>query len=127
MANTNIGQVHVVDDCIVFWYRERRPDAQPAIWSPYLGVSYLDVVSHVGGGDNERRRMIFFTIALSILIFSDTTDVTALIGIAPTWALVVILTTWLVLGVNNWHVSDVAKAATKPCKLMKQVVTIQRR
>ncbi|KAJ8579780.1 hypothetical protein M405DRAFT_939021 [Rhizopogon salebrosus TDB-379] len=71
--------------------------------------------------------MIFFTIALSILIFSDTTDVTALIGIAPTWALVIILTTWLVLAVNNWHVSDVAKAATKPCKLMKQVVTIQRR
>jgi hypothetical protein len=132
MANANIGQVHVIDDCIASWCRERRPDVQPSICSPYLGVSYLDVVSHMDDGDNERHRMIFFAIGLSILIFSDTANVTVLIGVAPIWALVVVLTTWPVLAANNLHMSVVAKAAAKAAakycrELTKRVVTIQRR
>ncbi|KAJ8584356.1 hypothetical protein M405DRAFT_798136, partial [Rhizopogon salebrosus TDB-379] len=55
--------------------------------------------------------MIFFAIGLSILIFSDTADVAALIGVTPIWALVVVLTTWPVLAANNLHISAVAKAA----------------
>jgi hypothetical protein len=84
------------------------------------------------GGDNKRRRMIFFAIGLSILIFSDTADVAALIGVAPIWALVVVLTTWPVLAANNLHISAVAKAAAGAAarswkELMNRMVTIQRR
>ncbi|OAX36833.1 hypothetical protein K503DRAFT_867288 [Rhizopogon vinicolor AM-OR11-026] len=57
--------------------------------------------------------MIFFAIGLSILIFSDTADVAALIGLAPIWAIVVLLTTWPVLAANNLHISAVAKTAAK--------------
>ena len=97
-----------------------------------MGVSYLDVVSYMDGGDSERHRMIFFAIGLSILIFSDTADVAALIGVTPIWALVVVLTTWPVLAANNLHISAVVKAAAGAAakswkKLMKRVVTIQRR
>jgi hypothetical protein len=131
MANINIGQVHVFDACIASWCRERLPDAKPSICSPYVGVSYLDVVSHMDGDDNERHRMIFFAVALSILIFSNTADIAALIGVAPIWALVVVLTTWPVLAANNLHISAVAKAAAgaaaKSSKgLIKRVLTIQR-
>ncbi|OJA13321.1 hypothetical protein AZE42_08620 [Rhizopogon vesiculosus] len=75
--------------------------------------------------------MIFFAIGLSILIFSETADVAALIGLAPIWTIVVLLTTWPVLAANNLHISAVAKAiaeaAAKSWKeTMKRIVIIRR-
>jgi hypothetical protein len=72
--------------------------------------------------------MIFFAIGLSILIFSDTTNVVALIVVAPIWALVVILTIWPVLAANNLHISTMVKTVAKSCKkFMDGVIIIQRR
>lgn len=82
----------------------------------------------MGSSDEERRRMIFFAIGLSILIFSDTADIAALIGLAPIWAVVVLLTTWPVLAANNLHVSAVAKKAVKSWSgFMERTVIVRRR
>ncbi|OAX30976.1 hypothetical protein K503DRAFT_870812 [Rhizopogon vinicolor AM-OR11-026] len=75
--------------------------------------------------------MIFFAIGLSILIFSDTADVAALIGLTPIWTVVVLLTTWPVLAANDLHISAVAKATAEAAakywkESMKRIVIIRR-
>jgi len=67
--------------------------------------------------------MIFFAIGLSILIFSDTADIAALIGLAPIWTIVVLLTTWPILAANNLHISAGAKSWKET---MKRIVIIRR-
>jgi hypothetical protein len=81
-----------------------------------LGLSHLNVVRHTLDNDKEHRRMVSFAIGFSILIFSDATDVVALIAVAAIWALVVILTIWPGLAANNLHLSTIAEAITKSCK-----------
>lgn len=71
--------------------------------------------------------MIFFAIALSILIFY-TTDIVALAVVIPIWAVVVLLSTWPVLAANNFHISAVAMRAVKSWKdIMQHMVIIRRR
>ncbi|KAG1902371.1 uncharacterized protein F5891DRAFT_1023774 [Suillus fuscotomentosus] len=70
--------------------------------------------------------MIFFAIALSILIFY-TTDIVALTVVIPIWAVVLLLSTWPVLAANNLHVSVVGRRAIKYWKdIMQNIIIIRR-
>lgn len=125
MTHTDIGKIHFLDVQITPWHRESRVDAQPAICSPYLGVS-CSKVCDMHTIDEECCRMIFFAIALSILIFY-TTDIIALTVVIPIWAVVLLLSTWPVLAANNLHVSVVGRRAIKYWKNIMQNMVIIRR
>lgn len=76
--------------------------------------------------DEVYRRMIFFAIGLSILIFY-TTDIVALTIVIPIWVVVLLLTTWPVLAANNFHASVVAMQAYRSWRAIMQRMVVVRR
>jgi hypothetical protein len=125
MVRIDIGQIHDLDVSIIPWHREPRLYAQLAICSPYMGVGYPKFAT-CSMFDEVYRRMIFFAIGLSILIFY-TTDIVALTVVIPIWVVVLLLTTWPVLAANNFHVSVAAMQAYNSWKVIMRRMIITRR
>lgn len=84
-------------------------DTRPTLCSPYLGVrNYFDHLCSDSLMTDNRHRMIFFTIGLSTTMFHSTALVTLGV-IGSVFAFMMLLTGWLVMAINNLHISSLIK------------------